>query len=397
MKEIDNLGFYSIDKLTKDIIKKAPIFLFAIDIKNFFFINYFYSEEVGNIILKKVGEQAIEYFNSSNIYRNNDCFYVRIEENSELSTESILYKKILDFINYVKYDTIKVTKGNISLNLIAGISTNIKIEECILSLKAAKNSNKEIVIFQDSIIDNLLEESFTKNLIIDGELVLNYQPIVDKNMKIVRYEVFSRIQHNNVLHFPNSFIQKSTENKRYSELSKKIINKVFEDIKNSSKKVSINLVYEDIYDEATKRLIKVFVKKYKNIKNIEFEITEDEILKNYELVEVFISELADLGASFCIDNFGTTHSSFALLRSLKNIQTIKISSELTKNYKFNIAFLEAIIKMAKDLNIKTTAQQIENEEMFFQMKVLGVDYFQGYHIGKPMSIENIKECLGKDV
>ena len=97
MKEIDNLGFYSIDKLTKDIIKKAPIFLFAIDIKNFFFINYFYSEEVGNIILKKVGEQAIEYFNSSNIYRNNDCFYVRIEENSELSTESILYKKILDF------------------------------------------------------------------------------------------------------------------------------------------------------------------------------------------------------------------------------------------------------------------------------------------------------------
>ena len=125
-----------------------------------------------------------------------------------------MYKKILDFINYVKHDSIKVTKGNISLNLIVGISTNIKIEECILSLKAAKNSNKEIVIFKDSIIDNLLEESFTKNLIIDGEIVLNYQPIVDKNMKIVKYEVFSRIQHNNALHLPTSFIQKSTENKK---------------------------------------------------------------------------------------------------------------------------------------------------------------------------------------
>ena len=50
----------------------------------------------------------------------------------------------------------------------------------------------------------------------------------------------------------------------------------------------------------------------------------------------------------------------------------------------------------KDLNIKITVQQIENEEMLFQMKVLGVDYFQGYHIGKPMPIESIKEGLGKD-
>lgn len=396
MRTIDSLGFYNIDRLTKDIIKKDSIFLFAIDIKDFFFINYFYSQEVGNIILKKIGEQAKEHFNSSDIYRNNDCFYVIVEKNSELSTENILYKKILDFINYVKYDSIKVTKGNISLNLIVGISTNIKIEECILSLKAAKNSNKEIVIFKDSIIDNLLEESFTKNLIIDGEIVLNYQPIVDKNMKIVKYEVFSRIQHNNALHLPTSFIQKSTENKRYSELSKRIINKVFEDIKNSSKKASINLTYEDIYDEATRRLIKIFIKKYKDIKNIEFEIAEVEILKNYELVEAFINEVADLGASFCIDNFSATHSSFALLRSLKNIQSIKINNELTKNYKFNIAFLEAIVKIVKDLNIKITVQQIENEEMLFQMKVLGVDYFQGYHIGKPMPIESIKEGLGKD-
>ena len=129
----------------------------------------------------------------------------------------------------------------------------------------------------------------------------------------------------------------------FCELSKRIINKVFEDIKNSSKKASINLTYEDIYDEATRRLIKIFIKKYKDIKNIEFEIAEVEILKNYELVEAFINEVADLGASFCIDNFGATHSSFALLRSLKNIQSIKINNELTKNYKFNIAFLEAIV------------------------------------------------------
>ena len=51
MRTIDSLGFYNIDRLTKDIIKKDSIFLFAIDIKDFFFINYFYSQEVGNIIL----------------------------------------------------------------------------------------------------------------------------------------------------------------------------------------------------------------------------------------------------------------------------------------------------------------------------------------------------------
>lgn len=54
MRTIDSLGFYNIDRLTKDIIKKDSIFLFAIDIKDFFFINYFYSQEVGNIILKKL-------------------------------------------------------------------------------------------------------------------------------------------------------------------------------------------------------------------------------------------------------------------------------------------------------------------------------------------------------
>ena len=98
MRTIDSLGFYNIDRLTKDIIKKDSIFLFAIDIKDFFFINYFYSQEVGNIILKKIGEQAKEHFNSSDIYRNNDCFYVIVEKNSELSTENILYKTGLPIV-----------------------------------------------------------------------------------------------------------------------------------------------------------------------------------------------------------------------------------------------------------------------------------------------------------
>ena len=98
--------------------------------------------------------------------------------------------------------------------------------------------------------------------------------------------------------------------------------------------------------------------------------------------------MSDLGFKISIDDFGVENSNFSRLLNLK-LDYIKIDGLFIRGLKDNEknrTITRAIVNLAKTLNIKTIAEYVENEEIYELVKKCGIDYAQGYHVGKPKSI-----------
>ena len=391
MKDIDFLGFYNRNRLYKDMFQKTTQFLVLLDINEFYFVNYYYSEKIGNKVLKQIGKKIKAYFKIKKLYRSGDRFIILFQEIN--FTKKELHKLLNSFIHDIKLEPIKSSNGNIVLNITAGISSGPKfIEESEFAIKYARHHKLEVVFYEDPILEELVKNNLAKNIITEGNPLVHYQQIADQNKNIVKYEALLRIEHNGFIHYPDSFLRTSKNIKLYNLLTKKVVLQAFEDFKNRNEKVSINLSFEDIDNKEINDYIKNISKEYANIKKVDFEITESDAIKDYKKVQDFINAITNLGASFSIDDFGIGYSNFGMLRDLERIETIKIDGEFVRNYKTNNRYkilLENIVNLAKKMDIKIVAEYVENEEIFNSMKELGVDYFQGYYIGKPSPVKLI--------
>jgi EAL domain-containing protein (putative c-di-GMP-specific phosphodiesterase class I) len=123
--------------------------------------------------------------------------------------------------------------------------------------------------------------------------------------------------------------------------------------------------------------------------NVIFEITERKAIEDIMQVVSFVRELKDEGFRFAIDDFGSGYSSFYYLKYLP-VDFLKIDGEFIKTLPHSPTdrvFIEGIVNVAKKMGIKTIAESVENEEVLEVVKDLGIDYAQGYYLGKPEPLE----------
>lgn len=116
-----------------------------------------------------------------------------------------------------------------------------------------------------------------------------------------------------------------------------------------------------------------------------FEITETAAISNMRCALAFISKMKALGIRFALDDFGSGASSFGYLKSLP-VDYLKIDGSLVKNMltePVDRAIVESIHDIAQMLGMKTIAEFVENDEIKQALADIGVDYVQGYGIGKP--------------
>lgn len=116
-----------------------------------------------------------------------------------------------------------------------------------------------------------------------------------------------------------------------------------------------------------------------------FEITETVAIANLSKAASLIWKLKELGCQFALDDFGSGMSSFAYLKNLP-VDYIKIDGNFIKNVADNpidIVMVEAITKIAHVMGIKTVAEYVESQRVIDKLQELGVDYAQGYYLGKP--------------
>ncbi len=119
-----------------------------------------------------------------------------------------------------------------------------------------------------------------------------------------------------------------------------------------------------------------------------FEVTETAAIANMPEATVFARRVNALGASLALDDFGTGFGSFYYLKHLP-VGYVKLDGEFIQNLPRNhidAHMVTAIVGVAQGLQIKTVAESVADEETIGLLRELGVDYAQGFHVGRPAPI-----------
>ena len=102
--------------------------------------------------------------------------------------------------------------------------------------------------------------------------------------------------------------------------------------------------------------------------------------------------MRDIGSKIAIDDFGTGSSSYERLRNL-NADILKIDGSFIKNIitdPFSHHAVKSFCDIAKLKNMEIVAEFVENEEIANMLTGMGVDWLQGYYVGKPVPVEVAK-------
>jgi diguanylate cyclase (GGDEF)-like protein len=152
---------------------------------------------------------------------------------------------------------------------------------------------------------------------------------------------------------------------------------------------SINLSGHSLGD---KEFLQFIIRQFEETKlpeaKICFEITETAAIANLENATRFMKTLKERGCRFALDDFGSGLSSFAYLKNLP-VDFLKIDGVFVKDIvddPIALAMVKSINEIGQVLGKKTIAEFVENDIILEKLREIGIDYAQGYGVGRPQRI-----------
>jgi PAS domain S-box-containing protein len=121
-----------------------------------------------------------------------------------------------------------------------------------------------------------------------------------------------------------------------------------------------------------------------------FEITETAVVSDNLAARGFVEGLHRLGCKVALDDFGTGYGGFTYLKQLP-IDYLKIDMEFVRDVRHNPgsqSVVKAIVGLAEGFGLKTVGEGVEDEATLDLLRKLGVDYAQGYHLGRPAPVHD---------
>jgi PAS domain S-box-containing protein len=390
-------------KQLSDAIKNAtePLLIY-IKLDKFDTIEEFYDNDTVEIIQNKTAlllqDVFSETYNFDKIYQLGNGEYALIIE------KSYYIRDKYEFISGLKHyqeiiKNMKIDLDDIEFDIAILISLAYKKDKILESVKLGikkllKNrqdfiiSNNLAEIGQKKAQENMKTVSMIKNAINNDKIVSYFQAIVDNsNQNILKYESLVRlIDENNTALTPFFFLETAKKSNYYSKITHIVLKNSFEMLDRCTQDISINLSALDIEQKNTREKVFSLLEKNKNSTHrIVFELLEDEGVKDFNIVKEFITKVKKYGVKIAIDDFGAGYSNFERLLDYQP-DILKIDGCLIKNIdtsSYSLSAVKSIVTFAKEQNLETIAEFIENETIFNIIRELGVDYSQGYYFAKP--------------
>lgn len=277
----------------------------------------------------------------------------------------------------------------------------VLIQRCITGSNIAKEYGGDQFYFiqeQDEKLAQYQQDTFGASLVhkaLDQELFCLYaQPIREVGGETDQhfYELLIRMKDGDKMIPPARFLMAAEKFKLGTRIDQWVINHAFAWLADNPEHTDklghcgINISAESL---ATASLIRYIVEKIEEYgippEKICIEVTETAAVKNLEVANGNLRRLKDLGCRIALDDFGTGMSSFNYLKQL-DIDYLKIDGAFIKNLKqdpVDFAMVSAIRDVGKVMGVKTIAEFVEDEETLSILRLVGIDYAQGFGIGKP--------------
>ncbi len=380
-------------KLIEDIKITEEPKLAIFNINSFKEINDFYGQEIGDELLKQVGKKIESFVNKDffTVYKLSGDEFAILSDNN--LSDSQFADTVKDIVDHIHEQNFICCETEIHIYMTAGYAfgRNRLISKADMALKYAKQHKKSIQQYSESLniekqyIHNITVMKKIKEALKNNTVSVYFQPVYNNKTGLIEsYETLVRLKDTDGTDIlPETFFEIAKKSPVYPEMTVKIIETIFEKIKDLPFRFSINLSVRDIENKDVTDRILTFLKEYKN--DIIIEILESESIKNYRTLSYFIKDVKSLGAQIAIDDFGSGYSNFEFILKL-DVDYIKLDSSLIKDIDKNInsqIIVETIVGFAKKLGKKTVAEHVHSEDIYQVIKELEVDFSQGFYFGKP--------------
>jgi diguanylate cyclase (GGDEF)-like protein len=269
--------------------------------------------------------------------------------------------------------------------------------------KAANDRGRNRVELYQEADESIVRRRNDINLIADlrvaiaeGRLELNAQLIVPlgKRTGAPHFEILLRmIGENGEIVGPDHFMSAAHRYQLMPTLDRWVIRHALEmlqphaELLRASEIVfAINFSGQSLQDDDfTEHVARMIESSGVNPANLCFELTESAAIGNLNRAEVLMRRLRKLGCNIALDDFGTGLSSLAYLRTLP-IGMLKVDGSFVRDVLKDPraeSMVETIAQLARAMSLTTVAEYVETDEIRSRITALGVDYGQGFAIGRP--------------
>jgi diguanylate cyclase (GGDEF)-like protein/PAS domain S-box-containing protein len=252
------------------------------------------------------------------------------------------------------------------------------------------------------VVERLMLESSLRQALDKKELFLMYQPQMDiATGRITGLEALLRWQHPELgLVPPDRFIRIAENSGLIIPIGEWVLrtacsqSRKWQDEGLPAVPVAVNVSAVQFRQEYFGELIRrVLHETGLAPKYLELEITESLLLSNADVMFSVFQELKAMGLRLAIDDFGTGYSSLSYLKKFP-VSKLKIDRSFVRDVAVNTddaAITNAIISMAKSLNLKVIAEGVENEAQLSFLRAHQCDEIQGYYFSKPLPVADVAE------
>jgi diguanylate cyclase (GGDEF)-like protein/PAS domain S-box-containing protein len=223
----------------------------------------------------------------------------------------------------------------------------------------------------------------------DGAFMFHYQPVFRVGDGSIEYfEALTRlVDREQRIIGPGHFIAVAEQFGLMPQLTRWVARQAASVLmENPGVRLSVNLSGLDLEDDA----LLDDVLRYLREQSVEpgrlsLEMSEASVLRDVSGAREWISRARDAGMGFALDDFGAGFNSFGYLRSLP-VDRVKIDGSVTRSLVSDprqLTLLEAVCAVTTASGVQTVAECVENEYVLEIVRDVGVDFAQGYHLGRP--------------
>ncbi len=392
----DITGLHNKTKLSIDLLSNTHCAILLINLDNFDHINSTYGYDFGDKLLKEIALflRSIKEVVGVPLYRlaSDEMVFLFLESSADHiekfagSINKKLDSHVFDIedVDVRVTCTIGIAEGKGRQVLVDAHIAMKEIREIGKNRYHTYSTTSKLQVKQKSNIEWFKKVRYA----LENNLVTPYyQPIIDnKTNKIHKYEALARIVDMNRIITPNYFIDPARLVGMLPNITKVMIRKSFEELKDRDVEFSLNITENDLKEGyLIEYLQKELVNSNINPNRVVLEILENISAQGSKDALEQLKELKSMGFKLAIDDFGSERSNFYRLQEL-NVDFIKIDGSFIKDINTNkncYQIAKTITTMAKNLGAKVIAEFVCDKSVYERVLELDIDYSQGYYFGKP--------------